>query len=62
LSCRLACKGLSPGTESGIIGEDSLQTIDYLSRISHEGMIETDRTILDIMLEKKGGTYEHTRE
>jgi L-cysteine desulfidase len=53
LSCRLACKGLSPGTESGIIGEDSLQTIDYLSRISHEGMIETDRTILDIMLEKQ---------
>lgn len=53
LSCRLAFKGFAPGTESGIVGKDSLQSIDFLSRISHEGMEQTDRTILSIMLDKQ---------
>ena len=53
LSCRLAFKGFAPGTESGIVGKDSLQSLDFLSRISHEGMEQTDRTILSIMMDKQ---------
>ncbi|MFA6688664.1 MAG: serine dehydratase subunit alpha family protein [Sphaerochaetaceae bacterium] len=53
LSCRLAFKGIAPGCESGIVGKDSLQSIDFLSRISHEGMEQTDRTILSIMMDKQ---------
>ena len=50
LSCRLALEGQAPSNESGIIGQDAIQTIDHLARISHEGMLETDKTILSIML------------
>lgn len=53
LASKMAMKGLSPGSESGIVGDDSLESISYLSRISREGMEETDKTILEIMLEKK---------
>jgi len=53
LSCRLAFKGHSPGIESGIVGKDSLESITYLSRISCEGMTQTDDTILSIMLNKQ---------
>ncbi|MDD4083495.1 MAG: L-serine ammonia-lyase, iron-sulfur-dependent, subunit alpha [Sphaerochaetaceae bacterium] len=53
LSCRLAFKGHSPGIESGIVGKDSLESITYLSRISSEGMSQTDDTILSIMLNKQ---------
>lgn len=53
LSCRLAFKGHSPGIESGIVGKDSLESITYLSRISSEGMTQTDDTILSIMLNKQ---------
>jgi len=52
LAVRIAFEGLGPGSESGICGNDSLQAINSLSRISSEGMEETDRTILSIMLEK----------
>lgn len=52
LAARIALAGHDPGIESGICGKDSLQAIDSLSRISTEGMEETDRTILSIMLEK----------
>ena len=53
LSCRLAFHGLSPREESGIVGKDSLQSFQYLTRISHEGMEQTDRTILSIMMDKQ---------
>jgi L-cysteine desulfidase len=52
LAVRIAFEGLGPGSKSGICGNDSLQAINSLSRISSEGMEETDRTILSIMLEK----------
>jgi L-cysteine desulfidase len=51
LSCQLAFQGQAPGGESGIVGNNSAETIDHLSRLSHEGMVNTDRTILSIMLE-----------
>ena len=52
VSVLLAMKGVSASSESGIVGENTLESIGYLSRLSHEGMEATDRTILDIMLEK----------
>ena len=52
LSVKLALKGFAPGAESGIVGNDSLESIVYLSRISSEGMEQTDKTIMSIMLNK----------
>lgn len=53
LACKLAFRGYSPGNESGIVGNTSLESMDFLSRISREGMEETDKTILSIMLGKQ---------
>lgn len=53
LSVKLALKGSAPGEESGIVGMDSVQSFDYLSRIALEGMSQTDKTILSIMLQKQ---------
>lgn len=53
LACKLAIRGISPGNESGIVGKSSKETMDFLSRISREGMEETDKTILSIMLGKQ---------
>lgn len=53
MSCKLALKGISPYAESGIVGKDALQSFSYLTQISHEGMEQTDRTILTIMMGKQ---------
>jgi L-cysteine desulfidase len=53
LAAKLAIKGTAPGDENGIVGMDCVQNFDYLSRISHEGMAQTDKTILAIMMEKQ---------
>lgn len=53
LAIKLAMKGSAPGQESGIVGMDCVQSFNYLSRISHEGMAQTDKTILAIMMEKQ---------
>ena len=52
VATHLAMKGKSASSESGIVGSDSLESIRYLSQLSHEGMEETDKTILKIMIEK----------
>ena len=52
VAVELAMAGKGAGVEAGIVGEDSLSSIDHLTRISHEGMEQTNRTILQIMLEK----------
>lgn len=52
MSVSLAFRGFYPGKESGIVGETSWESIDSLSRITKEGMESTDRTILEIMIEK----------
>jgi len=52
-ACKLAVKNLSPDSESGIVGRSSSESMDFLKRISHEGMEQTDKTILSIMLGKQ---------
>ncbi len=59
LAVKLAMKGSAPGEESGIVGMDIKSSIDYLSRISHEGMEQTDKTILNIMMEKQKDREEY---
>jgi len=53
VSAKLALLGFSPSDESGIVGKDALQSFAYLTQISHEGMEQTDRTILAIMMGKQ---------
>lgn len=52
VAVQLALAGKHAGGEAGIVGDDSLSSINHLTRISHEGMEQTNRTILQIMLEK----------
>ncbi|MFA7370816.1 MAG: L-serine ammonia-lyase, iron-sulfur-dependent, subunit alpha [Sphaerochaetaceae bacterium] len=52
MSCRLALKGRAPRALSGIVGKDALQSFANLKLLSHEGMEQTDKTILSIMMEK----------
>ena len=52
VAVELARSGKRAGGEAGIVGDDSLSSINHLTRISHEGMEQTNRTILQIMLEK----------
>ena len=49
---RMAFLGNAPGRESGIIGSDGMESIDNLMSMCHNGMIQTDHSILDIMLGK----------
>lgn len=53
LAAKLAMRGIYPSFDSGIIGNNCKESFDFLSRISHEGMEQTDKTILSIMLEKQ---------
>lgn len=52
LAAHLALKDLAPNQSSGICGSDSLSSIFFLSRLSREGMAATDKTIINIMLDK----------
>lgn len=52
LAARMAFNGDAPGRESGIIGSDGMESIDNLMAMCHNGMIQTDHTILSIMLGK----------
>ncbi|QTQ15093.1 serine dehydratase subunit alpha family protein [Treponema parvum] len=53
LSIKLAFAGLSPDAECGIIGNDMENSVDNLSYITHDGMEQVDKNILDIMLNKE---------
>ncbi|MDD5938147.1 MAG: L-serine ammonia-lyase, iron-sulfur-dependent, subunit alpha [Clostridiales bacterium] len=53
LAVRMAFQGEAPGRESGIIGADAMESIDNLMSISHKGMVDTDKVILSIMLDKQ---------
>ncbi|MFA6821045.1 MAG: serine dehydratase subunit alpha family protein [Sphaerochaetaceae bacterium] len=50
MSTRLALKGKAPTPLSGIVGKDALQSFANLKLLSHEGMEQTDLTILSIMM------------
>ncbi len=45
-------QGINVQDTDGIIGESTEQTVRNLGTLSHQGMVETDRTILKIMRDK----------
>ncbi len=46
-------QGINVKDTDGIVGTSSEQTIKNLGRLSHDGMVETDKTILKIMRNKE---------
>lgn len=46
-------QGINVQDTDGIIGQSPEQTVKNLGTLSHQGMVETDRTILQIMREKE---------
>ncbi|BAI80263.1 conserved hypothetical protein [Deferribacter desulfuricans SSM1] len=52
-SALLSLQGIIAQSSDGIIGSTTEDTIKSMGKISKEGMIDTDRTILNIMLEKQ---------
>ena len=46
-------QGINVQDTDGIIGQSTEQTVKNLGTLSHQGMVETDRTILQIMREKE---------
>ncbi len=46
-------QGINVQDTDGIIGQSTEQTVKNLGTLSHQGMVETDRTILKIMREKE---------
>ena len=45
-------QGINVQDTDGIIGDSTKQTVQNLGTLSHQGMVETDRTILQIMRDK----------
>jgi L-cysteine desulfidase len=45
-------QGINVKDTDGIIGDSTEQTVQNLGTLSHQGMVETDRTILQIMRDK----------
>ena len=50
-------QGVNVGAMDGIIGASPEQTMRNIGILSTQGMIETDRTILKIMLEKQFSNF-----
>ena len=48
-------QGINVQDTDGIIGQSTEQTVKNIGTLSHQGMVETDRTILKIMREKEKG-------
>ena len=46
-------QGINVQDTDGIIGQSTEQTVKNIGTLSHQGMVETDRTILQIMREKE---------
>lgn len=52
-SALFSLQGINVQDTDGIIGQSTEQTVKNLGTLSHQGMVETDRTILQIMREKE---------
>jgi L-cysteine desulfidase len=57
-SALFSLQGVCVQSTDGIIASSPEQTMQNVGELSTEGMIETDRTILKIMLEKQFSRYE----
>jgi len=53
LSSLFSLQGINVMDTDGIIGDSPEKTMANVGTLSNEGMIETDRTILQIMIEKR---------
>jgi L-cysteine desulfidase len=52
-AARLALNNRAPGGDDGIVDADPEASILHLARLAEEGMRQTDKVILDIMMEKR---------
>jgi L-cysteine desulfidase len=57
LSARLAMAGNSIPDSEGILADRLEDTLNIVEKISHQGMIPLDETILEVMIEKGNGNY-----
>lgn len=60
-AARLALKNHAPGSDNGICDDDAESAILHLAKLATEGMKQTDKVILDIMIDKKERMTSHTR-
>lgn len=52
-AARLALNDQAPGCDEGIVDDDAESSILQLAKLACEGMSQTDKVILDIMIQKK---------
>ncbi len=52
-AARLALNNHAPGSDNGIVDDDAESSIHHLATLACEGMAQTDKVILDIMMTKK---------
>ncbi len=55
-SALFAIQGVIVPSQEGILGQTTEQVLSYLGRLCRQGMKETDKTILEIMLSKRSST------
>ena len=53
MGAKIALAGHSIPAAEGILGNNIDETLEIIERLSHEGMIPLDKTVLNIMLEKE---------
>jgi L-cysteine desulfidase len=51
MGAKIALAGRSPSSE-GVLGSNLDETLEAVEKISHEGMVPLDKTVLDLMLKK----------
>jgi L-cysteine desulfidase len=54
MGAKIAMAGRSIPPSEGVLGSSLDETLEAIGRISHEGMVPLDRTVLGLMLEKTG--------